>query len=233
MIRDVGLWSRELRARLVIVDPLGPLIEVDAMHVPLWRWWATRVGADPDEVVEVARTVPTRRTIERFTHVGGEELDAVRRELDTRRATLVKVVRRARGALALLRDVPPRRIALWTCADDAELELLAGRARLTLPGQRLTGLGTGADDDARVLEFLSSLGVEEPSSVVALEAGAAGVARSLRIGAQAVLVGVAPGPASAPASAEPAPRAASMAAIGAVPTADGLAISVRKEPRLR
>jgi beta-phosphoglucomutase-like phosphatase (HAD superfamily) len=227
MIRDVGLWSRELRARLIVVDPLGPLIEVDAMHVPLWRWWASRVGADPDEVVEVARTVPTRRTIERFARVDGVDLDVVRREIDARRATLVKVVRRARGALALLRDVPPRRIALWTCAEDAELELLAQRARLSLPTERLTGLGTEPSDDARARAFLSGLGGEDPETVVALEGGPAGVARSLRIGAQAVLVGAAAAPATL------APRAASMAAIGAVPTADGLAISVRKEPRLR
>jgi hypothetical protein len=229
MMRDVGLWSRELRARLVVVDPLGPLIEVDAMHVPLWRWWASRVGADPDEVVEVARAVPTRRTIERFARVGDVELETARRELDARRASLVKVVRRARGALALLRDVPPRRIALWTHADDAELELLAQRARLSLPGARLTGLGTEPSDDASALTFLAGLGVEDPALVITLEGGAAGVTRSLRIGAQAVLVGAAP----AVAASMPAPRASSMAAIGAVPTADGIAISVRKEPRLR
>ena len=228
MMRDVGLWSRELRARIVTVDPLGPLIEVEAMHLSLWRWWASHVGADPDEVVEVARTVPTLRTLERFAPVGGAELDVIRSELDARRAMLAKVVRRARGALALLRDVPPRRIALWTCAYETELELLARRARLTLPSERLTGLGTEATDDATARAFLSSLGVDDPATVVALEAGPAGVTRSLRIGAQAVLVG-----AAASGSEVRAPRAASMAAIGAVPTADGLAISVRKEPRLR
>jgi len=227
MMRDVGLWSRELRARIVVVDPLGPLIEVDAMHVPLWRWWASRVGADPDEVVDVARSMPTLRTIERFARVQGAELDTVRGELEARRATLVKVVRRARGALALLRDVPPRRIALWTCADDAELELLARRARLQLPGERLTALGTEPSDDQRARSFLANLGADDPSAVVALEAGPAGVRRSLRLGTQSVLVG------PTAAGVAEVPRAASMAAIGIAPTAEGLAVSVRKEPRLR
>jgi beta-phosphoglucomutase-like phosphatase (HAD superfamily) len=227
MIRDVGLWSRELRARLVVVDPLGTLIEVDVMHASLWRWWASRVGADPDEVMAAAHEEPTGRTLERFARVEGAELEAVRQELEDRRATLVRLVRRARGALSLLRDVPPRRIALWTCADEDELDQLARRARLTLPAQRLTGLGTGPGDDAVALDHLRSLGVEDPSLVVTLEAGAPGALRSRRIGAQPVIVGARSAPA------ELAPRAVSLSAIGVVPTADGLAVTVRKEPRLR
>jgi hypothetical protein len=227
MMRDVGLWSRELRARLVVVDPLGPLIEVDRMHVPLWRWWAARVGADPDEVVAVARTLPTMRTVARFTRTEGEELELLRRELEARRATLSRLVRRARGALALLRDVPPRRLALWTCADEEELAVLARRARLTLPAQRLTGLGAQPSDDTTALGFLRSLGIEDPAEVVALEAGAAGALRSGRIGAQPVIVAAEVPPADL------GPRATSLSAVAVVPSADGLAVTVRREQRLR
>jgi beta-phosphoglucomutase-like phosphatase (HAD superfamily) len=235
MMRDVGLWSRELRAQLIVIDPLGPLIDVDAMHVPLWRWWATRIGADPATVVAAAHAEPTQRIVERFaglhaqlpSQLPAEDLEAARRELDERRAMLIRLVRRTRGALAILRDTPPRRIALWTCADDTELEQLERRARLTLPSQRLTGIGTTPADDAAALDFLSSLGVADPAAVVALEAGAPGVSRSLRLGVTPVVVGAHDG---AP---ELAPRAATMGAIGVVPTADGLALTVLKEPRLR
>jgi len=232
MMRDVGLWSRELRARLVVIDPVGVLIEADAMHAPLWRWWALRVGADPDEVVALARTEPSVRVVTRFAPQGSDprvEPDPLRslRELEERRRMLVKVARRARGSAALLRDLPERRVAVWTRADDGELELLARRAGITLPARRLTGLGTGPSDDATALAFLASVGVSTPADVVALETSAAAAQRSLRLGAQPVCVGSGPFPPGL------GPHATGLGAIGTVPTADGLALTVRKEPRLR
>jgi hypothetical protein len=227
MMRDVGLWSRELRGRLIVVEPLGPLIDIEAMHVPLWHWWATRIGADPEEVVAAARGEPTARTLARFASDRDIDASAAQRDLEARRVTLTRLVRRARGALALLRDVPPRRLALWTWADETELDLLARRARLTLPAHRLTGLGTQPGDDAVAIEFLRSLGVDDPADVVALEAGGSGARRSRRIGARPVLVG--PGEELA----ELGPRAATMTAVAVVPTADGVAVTVRREHRLR
>lgn len=227
MMRDVGLWSRELRARLVIIDPVDTLIEADAMHAPLWRWWAVRIGADPDEVMSVARTEPSARVLARFMPADGSDPMAARRELDERRQMLVKVARRARGSVALLRDLPAGRIAVWTRADDDELDLLTRRARIALPAQRLTGLGTGPDDDAMALAFLATCGAVAVEDVVTIETSAAAAGRSQRIGAQPVCVGRGPFPP------ELGPHATSLGAIGTVPTADGLALTVRKEPRLR
>jgi hypothetical protein len=227
MMRDVGLWSRELRARLVIIDPVDTLIDADAMHAPLWRWWAVRVGADPDEVMSAARTEPSACVLARFVSAGGTDPVEARRELDARRRTLARLARRARGSVALLRDLPGRRIAVWTRADDDELDLLARRARITLPAQRLTGLGTGPDDDAMALAFLATCGAVAVEDVVTIETSAAAAARSQRLGAQPVCVGRGPFPR------ELGPHATTLGAIATVPTAEGLALTVRREPRLR
>lgn len=235
-----GPFGRTWTVGLVVVDPVGVLLDAAAAERARWRWWAGRVGADPDAVLADAAALPTAAVVAR--HAPDADPGAEAAALTARLELLLRTVRRTRGAAALLRALPRGRAALWTRADEDELGRLLRRARIEPPGPVLAGLG-GAGAPARAAAFLADLG-HAPDRVAAVEGGAAGAARSAALGCRTVLVGRAadagPGvPTGGPAGTAPADgldavvRLRDVALVGVRPGADGVTVSLRRESRLR
>ncbi len=218
-----GPFGRVWTAGLLVLDPVGVLIDADAAERARWGWWARRVGADPTDVLADAAALPSAAVVARHAPTADAESELA--ALADRLELLARTVRRTRGAAALLRALPAGRAAVWTRLDGEELSRLTRRARIDLPGRVLTGLG-GADATGRAADLLAELG-HAPERVVALEGGPVGAARSRAIGCRTVLVGAT---AAAP---EGVVALRDAALVGVRPAPDGLAVSVRREPSPR
>ena len=217
-----GGWT----AGLVVIDPVGVLVDAAAAERARWGWWARRVGADPAAVAADATALPAATVVAR--HAPGADPSAEAAALAARLELLLRTVRRTRGAAALLRALPRGRGAIWTRLNDDELGRVLDRTRLAPPGPALTGLG-GPDAPERAAAFLADLGCE-PGRAVAIEGGATGAARSHALGCRTVLVGGDGWDGAAP---EGVVRLRDAALVGLRPDADGVAVSLRRESRLR
>lgn len=215
-----GVWS----VGLVVIDPVGVLLDAAAAERARWSWWARRVGADAAEVLADAAALPAAAVVARHAPDADPAVESAL--LAARLGLLLRTVRRTRGAAALLRALPRGRAALWTRAGDDELAELLGRARITAPGPALTALG-GADATTRAAAFLADLG-HPPARVAALEGGPIGAARAQALGCRTLLLG-ADAPGDGP---EGVVRLRDAALVGVRPDADGVTVSLRREPRL-
>ena len=227
-----GPFGRTWTVGLVVIDPVGVLLDAAAAERARWRWWAGRVGADPDAVLADAAARPSAAVVAR--HAPDADPAAEVTALAARQELLLRTVRRTRGAASLLRALPRGRAALWTRADEDELARLLRRARIAAPGPTLTGLG-GPDAAARAAAFLADLG-QVPHRVAALEGGPAGAARSAALGCRTAMIGrAAAGAAEGAATAGGGGivRLHDIALVGVRPDADGVTVSLRRESRLR
>lgn len=223
-----GPFGGDWTAELVVIDPVGVLLDMAAAERARWGWWARRVGADPAAVATDAAALPVAAVVGR--HAPDADPAAEAAVLTARLELLLRTVRRTRGAAALLRALPRGRGAVWTRLDGDELDRVLGRARLAPPGPTLTGLG-GPDAAERAAAFLAGLGCT-PARAVALEGGMAGATRSRALGCPTVLVGD-EGGLGVGASPPDVVRLRDAALIGLRPDADGVAVSLRRESRLR
>lgn len=218
---------------LVVIDPVGVLLDAAAAERARWRWWARRVGADAAAVLADAAALPTAAVVAR--HAPDADPATESGALAARLELLLRTVRRTRGAAALLRALPRGRAAVWTRLAEDELLPLLARARIDAPGPTLTGLG-GPDAPARAAAFLADLG-HAPDRVAALEGGAVGAARAHALGCRTVLVGRGGGEGADGGVADARPPAGVIglrdaALVGVRPAADGVTVSLRREARL-
>ncbi len=217
-----GGWT----AGLVVIDPVGVLLDAAAAERARWGWWARRVGADPAAVAADASALPVTAVVARHAPDADPGTEAA--ALNARLELLLRSVRRTRGAAALLRALPRGRGAIWTRLDDDELGRVLDRTRLGPPGPALTGLG-GPDAAERAAGFLAELG-SPPERTVALEGGTVGAIRSHALGCRTVLLGDGDG---GPGTPDGVVRLRDAALVGLRPDADGVAVSLRRESRLR
>lgn len=227
-----GLWAQRLTVRRIVIDPVDVLVDLAAAEAALWSWWAARTGLDGQTAADVGRRRPLAAALAHLA-ADGDDADAVA-AVRARRAALHRLARRRRGAAALLRSIPAGRAAVWTTLEEDELAALERRARLRLPEARRCALPLDDTDGAG--RFLAGLGTD-PGGWLALESHAAGVARSARLGCRVVQVTPAGGTdAVGPAAAAGAGvdlRVEDPALLSVTPDADGLAVGVRRQARLR
>jgi mannitol-1-/sugar-/sorbitol-6-phosphatase len=234
--RDIALPGTSWRAQAVLVEPDGVLVDTDAAVGAAWRWWARTVDADPEDLVTLARGRPIRDVVADV--LGGDAAEArtahedIAAAVDAVEQRLLVLLRSAsprRGAAALLRAVPPRKLAIVSSARRTHLDALLRRGRFRAPELVLT-----ADDDRAGrpspeahLAAAATLGVE-PSACTTIERTAAGVAAGVAAGMRTVVV--------VPHARDDAPPGADIVvhipgAVQVRPGANGLELRISREPK--
>ncbi len=164
----------------VLADSVGP---VEAA----WRWWAHRVGADAESVVNVAHGVRAAETIARFRP--DLDLDAEVAAVEARELDLVDGTRPVPGAATLVGRVPRGRWAVVTSGSRAIATARLRAVGLVPPEVFVTAddVAVGKPDPAGYLDAAAALGLDVARCVV-VEDSPAGVAAGRVAGATVVAV---------------------------------------------
>jgi mannitol-1-/sugar-/sorbitol-6-phosphatase len=207
----------------VVVSLEDVLLQATAARVATWRWWASRVGQEPDLIVDAAWGRHAVDVIQEFT----PELDP-EDELTTlteRERILLRTARRGRGVSTFLRSVSPARLVVRSSGTPEQAAIRLHRARLAEPETLLTAadapLGPPAPDGHRLAA--DRLGVL-PEHCLAIDGSPAGIAAGAAAGMSAVFVQegierVVPPTASAVVH--------SLSALRAEPTEEGVTLTCR------
>jgi mannitol-1-/sugar-/sorbitol-6-phosphatase len=181
-------WADLWAADAVLLEVEGVLLDTSAGTRSAWRWWAARVGLDAEVVATASWGIPERDAIERLRPGGDtdEQLAAIRE----RRRVLLRTARKLRGAVSMVRSLPPARWAIVTSATAEQLEAQLGRLRLDPPAVVVTADDPpqGRPAPAAHLAASARLGAD-PHACVAFENSPAGIAAAHATGAVAVAVG--------------------------------------------
>jgi mannitol-1-/sugar-/sorbitol-6-phosphatase len=168
-------WATTWEAQALVLEVGGVLLDDAPGNRAAWRWWAARVDLDPDRV-EAAAWGRTTAEVVRDLAPGrdpGTETAAV----EARRRVLLRTARRVRGAVLLVRSIPPKRWAIATSAGHEQLTAQLRRLRLDPPAVVVTAADSpfGRPDPAPHLLAAEQLG-HDAAECIALESSPAGIA---------------------------------------------------------
>lgn len=183
--------TETLRARAVLLDMDGTLVDSTAVVERLWLAWAAPHGLDPDTVLSVVHGRQGHQSMaillpDRDHAVNLHENDVM---LATEAADVHGVVEipGAGALLAALRDLPH---AIVTSADVALMTARMGAAGLSLPVRTVTAENVSASkpDPEGFLRAAELLGVA-PEDCVVFEDSGAGIQAGLAAGMRVIGVG--------------------------------------------
>lgn len=171
----------------VVIALEDVLLDATAARQATWRWWAARVGQDPDLITDVAWGRHAMDVIEEFApgHDRAEELDA----LAERERILLRTARRGRGVGTFLRAVPPGRLAVRSSGTPEQVAARLQRARLADPMVLVTASDVlnGPPSPEGHRTAADQLGVM-PERCLAIDGSPAGTAGGVAAGMASVFV---------------------------------------------
>lgn len=179
-------WADAWQVDAALLDVHGVLVDTAAAQRATWHWWAGRVGLDPEVVHAATWGVPDRVALERLLPPG--DVEAALAAVSTRRRVLLATARKVRGAVSLVRSLPPKRWAIVTSASEEDLAVLLRRLRLDPPTIVITAAIPGRPGPSAHLVAAERLGYA-PSACVAFESSPAGVMAARAAGAITVGIG--------------------------------------------
>lgn len=181
-----------IRARAVLLDMDGTLVDSTAVVERLWLEWAEPHGIDPAHVLS---TVHGRQGHQSMAILLPERDHAINlvenRQMLEREAGDVEGVVAIGGAQRLLEALQPHPHAIVTSADVALMTARMGAAGLTVPELAVTAESVTASkpDPEGFLKAAASLGVD-PAECVVFEDSPAGIQAGLAAGM--IVIGVGP-----------------------------------------
>jgi sugar-phosphatase len=182
-----------LRAKAILFDMDGTLIDSTAVAEAVWRRWAARYGLDADEIIRTSHGRRTIDTARRFCPPGADPA-AEAAWLESEERHLTDGLRPVPGASPLLQSLPRDRWAVVTSADRALAVARFAATGLPLPDVLITadGVQRGKPDPEGYLAAARRLGVSAPETIVFEDAPAglaAGHASGARVIALATILG--------------------------------------------
>jgi mannitol-1-/sugar-/sorbitol-6-phosphatase len=159
----------------IVVALEDVLLDAAAARESTWRWWASRVGQEPDLIVEAAWGRHAADVIAEFAPAYDLAEEAA--ALLARERILLRTARRGRGAGGFLRGIPPGRLAVRSSGAPEQVDARLRRARLTDLAVVLTAadvpIGPPSPDGHRLAA--ERLGVP-PDRCLAIDGSPAGTA---------------------------------------------------------
>jgi sugar-phosphatase len=189
--------EQTVRARAVIFDMDGTLVDSRAVVEALWTIFAQRFDLAPEDVLAVSHGVQTIDTVRRFAPEDADH-EALAAELAGMEIDTPDGIVEIPGAAAFVGSIPADRTALVTSAP-RDLAV----TRMAEAGVPLPPVVVPAEDVARgkpapdgYLKAAALLG-QRPEDTVVLEDAAAGIDSAIAAGAQVIVVGDYDGPSAA------------------------------------
>lgn len=177
-----------LRAKALLLDMDGTLVQSTSEVETVWRLWCRRHGLAPEPVLAMCHGVRANEVLEALApQLDMREEIALLDELEIRHSGAAEPIA---GARALLEQLPAERWALVTSASHR-----VAQYRLTSAGLPLPRLLIGAEDVVRgkpdpepYLLAASRLDIA-PADCLVFEDAPAGIASALQAGCQVVQIG--------------------------------------------
>lgn len=210
----------ELRARVLLFDMDGTLVDSAEVVEACWRRFASRHGLDAEAILAVSSGRPTIEVIEQFATPGMDPAAETSR-IEDEEMDRTEGIREVRGARRLLESLEPGR---WAVVTSAPREL--ARRRLAAAGLPVPAVLVGADDvsagkpDPQGYRMAAKTLGSAAGEAVVFEDAEAGLLAGRAAGAATVVVGDYAGEAAAG-----LPRLADLA--GATVVADDEELLVR------
>lgn len=182
-----------LKARALLLDMDGTLVNSDAVVERIWRRWAAEHGFDPEHVLSVAHGRQAHATLaELLPERPMAENYADNARMLAEETTDVEGVVEIPGAARFLDAIAASGVpyALVTSADLALSTARMGAAGLPYPAVRVTAENVGASkpDPEGFLKGAAELGVD-PADCVVFEDSGAGISAGRAAGMRVVGVG--------------------------------------------
>lgn len=177
-----------VRARAVLLDNDGVLVDSTASGEAAWRTWATRWGLDPEAVVAVVHGVRSRETVARF--VPAADVEVATAEIDALELADTAGTVAIPGAPALVASLPDDARAVVTSAPRPLAVARLAAAGVPVPGTVVSSedVSQGKPAPDPYLAAAARLGVD-PASCVVLEDSPSGI-RAARAAGVAAVVGI-------------------------------------------
>lgn len=178
-----------MRARVLLFDMDGTLVDSAEVVEACWRRFAARHGLDAEAILAVSSGRPTIEVIEQFATPGMDPAAETAR-IEAEELDRVEGIFEVPGAKALLESLEPGR---WAVVTSAPREL--ARRRLIAAGLPVPAVLVGADDVSAgkpdpegYRKAAKALGAG-PDEAVVFEDAEAGLLAGIASGAAAVVVG--------------------------------------------
>ncbi len=192
----MGKKAETVRARALLFDMDGVLLNSIPAVTRVWRQWAEEHGFDPAETVERAHGRPSLTTVMEL--LPGADYAAENRVIEQREIADLAGVEPLPGASELLRSLPAGRWTIVTSATRALAEVRLKAAGLKLPETMVTATDVkeGKPHPEPYLTAAAKLGFPASECVVAedvpagVTAGKAAGARVIGIGSGARVEGL-------------------------------------------